>query len=163
MKESITSAEAMKGFADKFLSRIQPRGKTATVVGLYGDLGAGKTTFTQAVAEALGITESVVSPTFVIMKRYEIRDMRHEIREEKSNVNQISNLISHFSTLFHIDAYRLEKSSELLNLGWSDIISHPENLILIEWPEWVADVMPEHIKINFTHVSENEREVEIID
>jgi len=65
--------------------------------------------------------------------------------------------------LIHIDAYRIEKSSELLHLGWRDIISDPNNLVLIEWPERVVDIMPEHIKVNLSHVSENSREIEILD
>jgi tRNA threonylcarbamoyladenosine biosynthesis protein TsaE len=160
VKETIHSTEEMKGFAEKFLSELVPQENSATVVGLYGDLGAGKTTFTKAVAEILGVADTVQSPTFVLMKRYEIRNTKNEIQKGDSKPFSLFRLSS-FHFLIHIDAYRLEKSSELTNLGWKDLISDPKNLILIEWPERVIDVMPEHIKINFNHKSEHEREVEI--
>jgi tRNA threonylcarbamoyladenosine biosynthesis protein TsaE len=113
------------------------------VIGLYGDLGAGKTTLTQALGKELGIQAPVISPTFVIMKSYALQDSR-------------------FKKLVHIDAYRLDSSSELSKLGWADIISDPENLVLIEWPERVSDIMPKgHIKIKIGHLDENSREIEI--
>ncbi len=116
------------------------------VVGLYGDLGAGKTTFTQALGKALGIKEAITSPTFVIMKTYKLKNLK---------TYKLKNLI-------HIDAYRLKKGEELLKLGWADIISDPKNLVLIEWPEQVADIMPEdHLKIKIKHLDENSREFEI--
>lgn len=160
MKEMIHSPEEMARYAEKFLSELKPQGNKATVIGLYGDLGAGKTTFTQAVAKALGVVDTVQSPTFVIMKSYEIRNMKIEKGAEDSEPYSLFR-IPYFHHLIHIDAYRLEKSSELAHLGWNDMIADPENLILIEWPERVAESMPEHIKIIFNHVSENEREVEI--
>ncbi len=129
--------------AEHFVSTLNITSSGATVVGLYGDLGAGKTSFTQGVAHAFGIQENVVSPTFVIEKIYELFEKR-------------------FAHLIHIDAYRIETSSELLHLGWSEIISNPTNLILIEWPERVADIMPPHIKIRFTHTKDEGREIEIM-
>src|SRR3989344_5512613 len=137
------SLEETQKIARDFVSNIKERKTGATVVGLYGDLGAGKTSFTQGVSKALGISDTVVSPTFVIGKIYELANQK-------------------FTHLIHIDAYRIEKSSELLHLGWQDITSDPKNLILIEWPERVADIMPEHIRVNFIHVSENSREIEIL-
>src|ERR1700733_3565857 len=104
MKYESTSLEETTEIAKKFVLYIessqdqakQYAGK-ACVVGLYGDLGSGKTTFTQAVAKILGITEVVNSPTFVIEKIYKLEHER-------------------FEHLIHIDAYRLEKSSELEKL-----------------------------------------------
>jgi len=156
--------EETKTFAQDFIANLSPVGDRATVVGLYGDLGAGKTSFTQGVAEAFGVSDSVVSPTFVIMKSYEIRDMRQEILEEDAESNHVSYLTSHvsaFKNLIHIDAYRLEKSEEMLRLGWQDIISNKENLVLVEWPERIIGIMPPHIKIELKHVSNNEREVTV--
>ncbi len=115
----------------------------AVIVGLYGDLGSGKTTFTQLLAKELGVTETVTSPTFVIEKIYKLKD-------------QV------FEYLIHIDAYRLEKASELLHLGWEEIIANPKNLILIEWPERVAEILPKETKkIKFTFIDETTREIEI--
>ena len=62
--------------------------------------------------------------------------------------------------LIHIDAYRLDLSKELLNLGWNDLISDPKNLILIEWPEKVAELIPKNAqKILLNHIDENNREI----
>ena len=105
----------------------------ATIIGLQGDLGSGKTHFVQKFGQVLGIEEHIVSPTFVIMKYYDVA-------------------WSGFKKLIHIDAYRLESSKELLDLGWEDLISNPENLIFIEWPEKVEDIIPPSAKrILFKH------------
>jgi len=105
----------------------------ATVIGLQGDLGSGKTHFVQKFGQVVGIEEHIVSPTFVIMKIYDIS-------------------WCNFKKLIHIDAYRLENSKELLNLGWEDLISNPENMIFIEWPERVEGIMPKDSKrIIFKH------------
>ena len=134
----------MQNFARDFVQTLSPQQNGATVLGLYGDLGAGKTSFTQGLAQALGVSDTVVSPTFVIMKKYEL------------NPDHLK-----FTSLIHIDAYRIEKPEEMIRLGWNDIISNKENLVVVEWPERVRANMPEHIKINFNHISENEREVEV--
>ncbi len=130
--------------AEDFVKSLVPHADRAVVVGLYGNLGAGKTTLTQSIATALGVVDTVTSPTFVIEKIYELTNRK-------------------FTHLIHIDAYRLEKSKELLHLGWKDIISDPHNLILIEWPERVADIMPEHIRVNLRALDEEDsREVEVV-
>ncbi len=144
MKYEISSKEEIEKIAQDFIQDLEPKKDTATIVGLYGDLGAGKTTFTQAVAKHFGITETVVSPTFVIEKIYELVGQK-------------------FTHLIHIDVYRLESSTELVNLGWNKIISDPSNIILIEWPEKVSDIMPEHIKIHIKHTkNETAREIEVV-
>ncbi|MEI7810003.1 MAG: tRNA (adenosine(37)-N6)-threonylcarbamoyltransferase complex ATPase subunit type 1 TsaE [bacterium] len=115
----------------------------AFVVGLYGDLGAGKTTFTQALGKHLKINRKVNSPTFVIMKRYDLKK-------------------SSFDNLIHIDAYRLKNESELLHLGWQEMISNPKNLIFIEWPENIIKAMPKkHHQIHIAHTKEGHREFKI--
>jgi len=135
--------EETEKIASDFVATLVPK-ETATVVGLYGNLGAGKTAFTQCVAKTLGVGEKVLSPTFVIEKIYELTDQK-------------------FSHLVHIDAYRMDSSDELTHLGWKEITSNPKNLILIEWPERVADIMPEHIKINFKTLENAEsREIQIM-
>ena len=97
------------------------------MVALQGDLGSGKTAFTQEVGKILGVKENMHSPTFVIEKIYAI-DFKN------------------FKRLIHIDAYRLEKEQELLHLGWEEIIKEPENLIFLEWPENVSDIVPERAR-----------------
>jgi len=118
------------------------KGASATVVALAGDLGAGKTTLTQAIARALGVQETVISPTFVIMKSYAAK------------------IPAGFSQLVHLDAYRLESSSELERLGWAELLADPENLIIIEWPEKVPEAIPKHgHQVALSHVDEETRHI----
>ncbi len=129
--------------AKRFTEDLSPK-ETATVIGLYGNLGAGKTSFSQGVAQALGVTEMVTSPTFVIEKIYDLEGKK-------------------FDRLVHIDAYRLEKPEELLHLGWEEITKDPKNLILIEWPERVGSIMPPHIEVRLkTQEIGDGREIEIV-
>ncbi len=135
------TAKIAEGFLEKASMNFYE--DEASIVGLYGDLGSGKTTFTKSVAKILGIKEDITSPTFVIEKMYDI--------DYKS-----------FQKLIHIDAYRLEDPKELLALDWEQIAKNPHNLILIEWPEKVREILPEnHLKVFFKFISENEREIEI--
>ena len=132
------TGEIAKDFIEKISVGIYD---TALVVGLYGDLGSGKTTFTQAVAKIFDIKEDITSPTFVIEKIYETK---HD----------------NFKKLIHIDAYRLDSSKELLALNWEKILADSRNIIFIEWPERVQDVLPKnHAKIFFKFLSEFEREI----
>lgn len=108
--------------AAEFVATLKP-GKAATVVTLSGALGAGKTTFAKGIAKALGVDETVSSPTFVIEKIYSLKDQL-------------------FSRLIHIDAYRLKNEHELETIGWKGIVSDPDNIIVMEWPEGVPNVIP---------------------
>jgi len=143
MKIRSTSVSETSEIAKNFLEKISLGMQDgALVVGLYGDLGSGKTTFTQAIAKLFGITDDITSPTFVIEKIY---NMQH----------------TKFNNLVHIDAYRLNSSRELQVLDWERTVSDPHNIIFIEWPEQVLDILPEnHAKISFKFISEGEREIE---
>jgi tRNA threonylcarbamoyladenosine biosynthesis protein TsaE len=149
------TAQIATDFAKTLPNEVNSEKTEATVVGLYGDLGSGKTTFMKYLVERFGVTETVQSPTFVIEKIYDLTPnpspCEGEGRRNKT-----------FNKLIHIDAYRIEKAEEMLNLGWSEIIADPKNLICIEWPEKIADIMPEHTKIFFEHgEKENERKIKI--
>jgi tRNA threonylcarbamoyladenosine biosynthesis protein TsaE len=112
--------------AKKFLYQIvsqRKRKSGATVVGLSGNLGAGKTAFIKEIGRHLKIKAPMSSPTFVIIKRYSIS---HQV----------------FENFFHLDAYRLKNVKELLRLGWEEIISNEKNLVFIDWPENVREAMP---------------------
>lgn len=124
--------------------KLENSAEGAVLIALQGDLGSGKTTFTKILAEELGITEHIMSPTFVILKKYSILD-------------KISGEVSKpFSQLIHIDAYRLQNPEELTKLGWNDLMK-TSSLICLEWPELVADILPEsYIKVKFEHMSEQE-------
>jgi len=137
--------------AKDFLDKIKPAESGATIVGLYGELGTGKTTFTQAVARILGVKRKVNSPTFVIMKKYELPN------KKLSHKNFLAS-----KYLFHLDAYRLKNEKELLHLGWEEIIADPKNLIFIEWPEMIIKAMPKkHYKILIAHTKEGHRKFKI--
>ncbi|MBX2866516.1 tRNA (adenosine(37)-N6)-threonylcarbamoyltransferase complex ATPase subunit type 1 TsaE [Candidatus Kaiserbacteria bacterium] len=137
---NIENTEAFEGFAQDIL-RILPQKETSSVLALTGDLGAGKTTFTQALAASLGVKEHVVSPTFMIMRSY---DTTHE----------------YFQKLVHIDAYRIDDEEELRVLNIPTLLEDPHNLICIEWSEKVPSVIPKdalHITIDIA--SDNTRVV----
>ncbi len=120
------------------------KNKNAKIITLSGDLGAGKTTLTKELAKLLGIKKEIVSPTFVIMKKYETKN-------------------KNFKYLIHIDAYRLKNGKELNVLGWDEMMQNKENLIIIEWPEIIADGLSniDH-KIILSHKDENTRSIEIL-
>jgi tRNA threonylcarbamoyladenosine biosynthesis protein TsaE len=123
VEKHIPNLDALAEEARAFITALTP-GAQATLVTLSGELGAGKTAFTQAVARALGIDEHVTSPTFVLEKIY-------DLPAEAS-----------FKRLVHIDAYRLSDGSDLGPLGFDALMKDGENLILLEWPEKVADALP---------------------
>lgn len=95
------------------------------VLALSGNLGSGKTTFTQGLARALGIVVNVTSPTFVLMNIYELL----------KPINGIDGLC-------HIDTYRLESAQELQTIGAEEYIGRPDTLTIIEWPEKVKNLLP---------------------
>ncbi|WP_431028212.1 tRNA (adenosine(37)-N6)-threonylcarbamoyltransferase complex ATPase subunit type 1 TsaE [Lysinibacillus sp. LZ02] len=99
---------------------------------LEGDLGAGKTTFTQALAKGLGITRTVNSPTFTIMKQYNGR-----------------------LPLNHLDVYRLADSDE--DLGWDEIF-YGDAVTVVEWAHLIASELPEErLAITITRINDTER------
>ena len=139
VSKNLTETEKI---AFDFIASLKPT-KRACVVGLFGELGAGKTTFTKSAAEALGVVETVNSPTFVIERIFEANN-------------------PFFKKFIHIDAYRLVHGQDLVNLGWNEIIQDPENLIFIEWPEKVLDILPEdRIEVQFEHLDEKSRQITI--
>ena len=126
-EERYTESDIQR-IAQTVLGSISANEHGATVIALQGDLGAGKTTLTQELARILGIEETVVSPTFVVMKRY------------KTHGNE------QFHTLTHMDAYRIEEDEELGPLGWNLLLNEKGNLLVVEWPEKIATMLPkEHI------------------
>jgi len=154
LSKSVVETDKVAG---DFLKQLKTKDNSALVVGLFGDLGSGKTTFTQALGKQLGIKETMTSPTFVIMKRYEVFGIEYPVLNTQYPIPNTK-----YSTLIHIDAYRLDSGKELLSLNFAEIIKDPKNLILIEWPERVADILPtDLVKINFKFISEFEREIEL--
>lgn len=124
MKREFGSEEEMSAYAKEFLETLTPNPHGATVVGLSGDLGSGKTTFTKLFARALGVVEDIVSPTYVIAKFYDIHRQ------------------GAWNKLVHIDAYRIDDPEEVRALRWEELIGSPHNLVLIEWPERIGSFFP---------------------
>ena len=141
MKHLCRSLGETEAVAALFLNNLEISKNGATVVGLIGDLGSGKTTFTQALARQLGVTEKVTSPTFVIQKRYDLDNQK-------------------FNNLIHIDAYRLGKAEELAHLKWAEIVADPGNLILVEWADRIISALPADVhKLMFRFVDNETREI----
>lgn len=150
----IQTQKIAKDFAEKLRCPKQGLGQGAIVIGLSGELGSGKTTFAQSFAKALGIKERVISPTFMIMKKFQIPKI-------KSQAN-FKNQTKSFKTLIHIDAYRIEDAEEMLDLGWEEMVENPENIILVEWPENIKKIFPKkHFWIKFFHAGGKKRAIDI--
>ena len=133
--------EAAADLAKKII-KSKP-GKHAVVAALEGELGAGKTTFAQGFARALGIKSRITSPTFVLIKDYKLWTMGHR-------------------HLIHIDAYRLKGYKDLENLEVKEMIADPKNIILIEWSDRVKEVLPKnYIKIHIDHIDKNTRKIRL--
>jgi len=140
-KSAQETKEAGKRFA---ASLIEGQKKTLTV-GLVGELGAGKTTFVQGFAEGLGITTRVISPSFILMRKFNVPGDR-------------------FSHFYHVDLYRLEENvaGEVKNIGLDDVWEKKGNIVFIEWAEKVADMIPNtSYQISFKIINKDERRIAI--
>ena len=142
-RESITqSAEETAKFGESLantlsrqssvVSRQQgSKGRGATVICLYGDLGSGKTTFAQGFAKGLGIPSRLLSPTFIIVRRYEMPQSE--------------------GFLYHLDLYRVGGEKNLEGLGISEILTDSDSYVLIEWAEKLEGLLPDRrIDIRFS-------------
>lgn len=128
-----------------FASRILRSLKGDNVLGLHGDLGSGKTTFSQGIGKALGIAHRMISPTFVVIRNYDLRTKNNEFP---------------FRNFYHVDLYRIEKPEEVINLGLLDFIKDPANLVIIEWAEKMGKYLPEkRVDITFEYISEEKRKI----
>ena len=119
----------------------------ARVLALKGNLGAGKTTFVQGLFRGFGVRRRPISPTFVIMRRYRIPARR------------AAGTRNRFSFLYHFDAYRLRREEDAAILGFDAILADPRNVVLVEWPENIAGVLPRDAwRIGFAYgTKESER------
>ena len=107
------------------------------VLSVTGDLGAGKTTLAQAICAGYGVEESVTSPTYALVHKYEAAK----------------------SPVYHVDLYRLDNETQLTNIGWDDLLRE-RALVIVEWPERAGDRMPAdslHIDLGYLADDENRR------
>ena len=121
---SLATLDDLTNEAGVLAHSLAPNAANATLVTLSGELGAGKTTFAQAIARSLGVTDHVTSPTFVLAKAYELTGQP-------------------FERLIHIDAYRLTEQGGLRTIGFENFFKDPKNLMLLEWPEMVTEELPQ--------------------
>ncbi len=144
MQEQITSTQIeTQDIAKSVASTLQG----GDIVLLHGDLGAGKTTFAKGLAEGLGVTDDIVSPTFTLM-----------------NIYTLPPNPSHLRQLVHVDTYRLKTEQELIDIGIEDYLGDPETICVIEWPEKIEGLLKDKKvkQVNFTHLKGDERRIEMV-
>lgn len=126
MQITVTTLAETRAFADRVVAVLrkgdQPDNR-AVVLGLTGNLGAGKTAFVQCVAKVLGVSDAVTSSSFVLRSDYTTTD-------------------TVFKHLIHLDVYRLENSAELDTVGWDAALAQSHTLLIVEWADIVADRIP---------------------
>lgn len=137
MKKIITkNAEETRKLGMEIASRFN-RGE---IICLEGDLGAGKTTFSQGLLRGLGAEGPYTSPTFVVIKEYKTKNRN----------------------VYHIDAYRIGVE-DMVELGWEELVANKSNVIILEWPEKIKKIIPENsLWINLRHLNENKRELTFV-
>ena len=135
MKYKVVGLDETKKIASDFAAGLTG----GEVVLLNGDLGAGKTTFTKFVFDALGVKEVVNSPTFAILKTYNGKFKLH-----------------------HFDTYRIT-TEEAVEAGFDEVLDDRNSIIFIEWSETIAPLIPKkHTVVNIKLINENAREIEVI-
>ena len=136
MKEIISNSyEETLSVAKEFAAELN----AGDVICMYGDLGAGKTAFTQGLANGLGIKGYVNSPTFTIVNVYKGESL----------------------TLNHFDAYRIGDSDEMLDIGFDELITG-DAVSVIEWAELIEDILPaDRYNITINNIDDNSRKITI--
>lgn len=114
--------------------------KGGVIIALYGDLGGGKTTFIQGFARGLGIKARIISPTFIILRSYDLKKNR----------------------FFHIDLYRVQGRNDLKGIGIEELLNSKKDIVVIEWAEKLEKLLPKkRIDIFFEDKGEDKREISI--
>lgn len=130
------SGEETQEIAEKIAKEL----KGGEVLALFGDLGAGKTTFVQGLAMGLGIDRRIISPTFIILRTYPLKD----------------------KNFYHVDLYRIESEKEVEGIGLKEILKEKKDIVAIEWAEKIKDMLPdERINIFFTNLGGDKRKITI--
>jgi tRNA threonylcarbamoyladenosine biosynthesis protein TsaE len=138
MNISINSIDELPSVIKVILSLL----KSHHIVAFYGSMGVGKTTLINALCKALGVTETITSPTFSIVNQYETND------------NHI---------IYHFDFYRINKIEEAFDFGYEDYF-YSENYCFIEWPEKIESLLPMNtLKVYMTEQEDGSRIIDIPD
>ena len=117
---------------------IKSKSKKALILALEGELGSGKTTFIQGFAKGLGIKRRILSPSFLILRLYSLKNFN----------------------FYHLDCYRIKKTKEILDLGFKEIIKEKKVVVVIEWADKIYQILPKNIiEIKFKWLGENERKI----
>lgn len=136
------SAEETRSLGKKLAAELKP----GTLLCLAGDLGAGKTTLAQGLLEELGADKPYTSPTFVLMKLYDLA------RPTATGIARV----------YHCDAYRIDDPVDFERLGFAEWCADPEGLVLLEWPERVERILPKrYTRVTLRSLGEHEREIAI--
>ena len=136
MKKRILNFKEMDRLASKVAESLENGG----VLGLIGNLGTGKTTFTKRICKYFGITENVKSPTFTYVIEY----------------------ASGRRPIYHFDVYRIMNSGEVYEIGFEDYIGEEGSIVIVEWVDNIIDVMPENtVYVEIEHNSEDTRRISI--
>jgi tRNA threonylcarbamoyladenosine biosynthesis protein TsaE len=133
-----------------FANHLIISGAKKATVALIGELGSGKTTFVQGFAKRLRIKKRIISPTFVIMRKYDI--------DKGLSKNRLVDL-------YHIDLYRISGNfeKEIKNLGLEELWQNDGNIILIEWADKIKQFLPKRTHwLNFDILSGSERNIKIL-
>lgn len=137
MKIISHNADETKNEGRKLAQKLKP----GDVALLYGDLGSGKTTFVQGMAEGLGIQDRILSPTFVLQRIHDVKNRD-------------------FKYLNHMDLYRLDEPTEIKNLGVEEIFDDNQSVTIIEWAEKLSDYhLKKGYKISFKYIDDTVREI----
>ena len=136
------SEQETKDLAKKIAAKLSG----GMILCLYGELGAGKTTFVKGLAKGLGIKDNITSPTFALMNFYKIRNPKSEIRN-----------------LVHIDTYRLKNEEELIQIGAEDYVGAPDSITVIEWPEKIINLLKNKkvVRVYLDHASDSDRKIKV--
>ena len=144
---SVNSVEETWELAKKLASELKP----GDVVCLEGDLGAGKTTFTQGLAAALGVPGRVNSPTFCIVQEHRRQSNNRTVEQSNDSPD----------LLVHMDLYRLHGEDDVIAVGWDDYLAEGA-ILVVEWPERAGSLIPSDAQhVVFTHLGgEESRRIE---